>query len=282
MKKLILALIGLTIISCSSCKKSTTTEPSPFGPETDLITLSFSPYNMEPIRDDISAVVNRLDVWIIDGEDVYDYHQEKNTATSFGTFHITLNRTKTYTLYAVGHKADGPATLEDGLISFPNNKVTHSMFYTTTFSPATTTVLECAMQRIVGMFKFTITDDLPDDIDHMQFTISESGTKFDVTNQTAANMIERVVTPTSMNPNTAGDYVFNIYIMADNMTQTKNLDITVRAIDENEGIIEERSFSDVPIKNGWVTHYTGTFFVTSELTINFTIGDWSNFDDHPY
>ena len=88
MKKLILALIGLTIISCSSCKKSTTTEPSPFGPETDMITLSFSPYNMEPIRDDISAVVNRLDVWIIDGEDVYDYHQEKNTATSFGTFHI--------------------------------------------------------------------------------------------------------------------------------------------------------------------------------------------------
>ena len=85
-----------------------------------------------------------------------------------------------------------------------------------------------------------------------------------------------------MNPNAAGDYVFNIYIMADNMTQTKNLDITVRAIDENEGIIEERSFSDVPIKNGWVTHYTGTFFVTSELTINFTIGDWSNFDDHPY
>ena len=220
MKKLILALIGLTIISCSSCKKSTTTEPSPFGPETDLITLSFSPYNMEPIRDDISAVVNRLDVWIIDGEDVYDYHQEKNTATSFGTFHITLNRTKTYTLYAVGHKADGPATLEDGLISFPNNKVTHSMFYTTTFSPATTTALECAMQRIVGMFKLTITDDLPDDIDHIQFNISESGTKFDVTNQTAANIIERVVTPTSMNPNAAGDYVFNIYIMADNMTQT--------------------------------------------------------------
>ena len=282
MKKLILALIGLTIIYCSSCKKSTTTEPSPFGPDTDLITLSFSPYNMEPIRDDISAVVNRLDVWIIDGEDVYDYHQEKNTATSFGTFHITLNRTKTYTLYAVGHKADGPATLEDGLISFPNNKVTHSMFYTTTFSPATTTALECAMQRIVGMFKFTITDELHEDLDHIKFSLSETGLAFDVTTQTAANKAVREWIPSTMNPNANGDYVFNLFIIADNMTEIMNVDITVQAFDENDGIIEQREFTDVPIKNGWVTHYTGTFFVTSELTINFTIGDWSNFDDHPY
>ena len=284
MKRFLLALIAATAILFASCnKKQTPTNDIIVSPDENLITMVFSPYNMEPIRGDRGIeVVNRLDLLITEGDNVWDYHQVKNETNNFGTFYIALNRTKTYTIYAVGHKAEGAASLTDGIISWPDDKVTHAMFYTTTFTPANTTTLDCQMQRIVGMFKFTITDDLPGEVDHMQFNISESGTRFNTATMEAMNKIERVVIPSSMNPNAAGDYVFNIYIMSDDMENITDVDITVQAIDENEGIVEQRSFEEVPIKNGWVTSYTGEFFVSSQMTINFTVGNWNEFDDHPY
>lgn len=267
----------------ASCNKKKTTNELTLSPDESLVTLTFSPYSMEPIRDDIGTVVNRLDVWIVDGEDVYDYHQVKDQTTTFGTLYVALNRTKTYTLYAVGHKAAGEATLTDNIISFPDDKVTHSMFFTTTFTPASSTSLSCAMQRIVGMFKCVVTDAIPAAVDHMRFAISESGTRFNVVTQTATNKVERESIPSSMTPNQQTGYTtFNIFVMSDDMTSTIDVDITAQAIDEDGNVVEEHQFNDVPIKNGWSTTYTGTFFVTTGFTINFTIGDWSNFDDHPY
>ena len=198
MRKFPLLLITATAILFASCNKQKTNDDTSaaFGQDENLVTLVFSPYTMEPIRDGRGIeVVNRLDVWLIEGDNVYDFHQLKTETTSFGTFHITLNRTKTYELIAVGHKAEGEAALSDGIISFPNDKVTHSMFYTTTFTPANTTTLNCEMLRIVGNFRFTITDELPAEVDHMKFIISESGTRFDVVNQVATNKIERVSIP---------------------------------------------------------------------------------------
>ena len=133
--------------------------------ETELVTLTFSPYEQSAMArttraaTSIASVVNHLDVWITDGTTTTDLHQT-STDAGFGTVSMTLDKTKTYTLYAMGHKADG-ATLTDGVISFTDDKVTHSMYYTTTFSPATTTSLSCLMQRIVADFRLEITDDIP-------------------------------------------------------------------------------------------------------------------------
>ena len=82
--------------------------------------------------------------------------------------------------------------------------------------------------------------------------------------------------------NANGTTTFNIYIMADDMENITNVNISVQALDETEGIIEQRDFEQVPIQDGWITSYTGTFFVTEPMTINFTVGNWNEFDDHPY
>ena len=92
------------------------------------VTLTFSPYQMEAMTRSavsIADVVNHLDVWITDGTTEVDAHQT-NTDAGFGSVLMTLDKTKTYTLYAVAHKADG-ATLSDGVISFTDDKVTHAM-----------------------------------------------------------------------------------------------------------------------------------------------------------
>ena len=42
----------------------------------------------------------------------------------------TLDKRNTYTLYVTGHKADGEATISDGIISFPDDKVKDTFLYT--------------------------------------------------------------------------------------------------------------------------------------------------------
>ena len=147
MKKLfIMALaVGLTLTACEKSSEENVAN----GPAVDNqaeVVLTFSPYEMAAMTraaTSVATVVTHLDVWLVSGGDVIALQQTKDDA-DFGTLSVTLDKTKTYTLYAVGHRADG-ATLSDGVISFVDDKITQSMFYTTTFSPSTTTELSCLM-----------------------------------------------------------------------------------------------------------------------------------------
>ena len=140
MKKMIAAAIaGLLLAGCSSEQVE---ELKVKNEELSEVTLTFSPYQIEAMTRtavSIADVVTKIDVWIYEsGSEVTAVHQTTADA-AFGSVTVTLDKTKTYTLYAIGHKAAGPATIADGIITFPDDKVTHSMFYTTTFSPAPTT-----------------------------------------------------------------------------------------------------------------------------------------------
>ena len=149
------------------------------APEPAEVTLSFLPYDMKAMTraaTSISTVVTRLDVWIYEGgSEAVAVHQSKDDA-DFGTVSVTLDKTKTYTLYAIGHRATGQATLANGVIAFPDEKVTHAMYYTAEFSPADATSLPCLMERIVGKFTLTTTDAVPDEVAKMTFAISSSPT----------------------------------------------------------------------------------------------------------
>ena len=122
MKKLLfMALAALWLVGCSEAEQ---TEQSD---ELTKVSLSFSPYEQSAMArttraaSSIAGIVTHLDVWIYEsGSEVADIHQTSADA-DFGSLSVTLNKTKTYTIYAIGHKADG-ATLSDGVISFTNDK----------------------------------------------------------------------------------------------------------------------------------------------------------------
>ena len=238
---------------------------------TDVV-LTFSPYEqtaMTRAATSVASVVTHLDVWITDGTTTTDLHQT-NADADFGSLTVTLNKTKTYTLYAVGHKADG-ATLSDGVISFTDDKVTHSMFYTTTFSPATTTSLSCLMQRIVADFRLEITDDIPTSAVKFRFTISDVFDRWNVTTG-ATHQLDRVSTI-----NYGGtSAIFNIYAITTDAQTTH--DILVEALDENDRVVQSRTFADVPLRNGYKTNYRGTFFIDTPATAGFTVDDWNEYE----
>ena len=218
----------------------------------------------------IAGIVNHLDVWLYEsGGEVAAVHQTTADA-SFGSITVTLDKTKTYTLYAIGHKADG-ATLSDGVISFTDDKVTHSMFYTTTFSPATTTNLSCLMQRIVADFRLEITDDIPTSAVKFRFTIANVFDRWNVSTG-GTHQLDRVSTI-----NYGGtSAIFNVYAIVTDAQTTH--DILVEALDENDGVVQSRTFADVPLRNGYKTNYRGTFFIDTPASAGFTVDDWNEYE----
>ena len=239
---------------------------------TDVV-LTFSPYEqtaMTRAATSVASVVTHLDVWITDGTTTTDLHQT-NADADFGSLTVTLDKTKTYTLYAVGHKANG-ATLSDGVISFTDDKVTHSMFYSTTFSPATTTNLSCLMNRIVADFRLDITDDFPAECKSLRFTIANVFDRWNVSTG-GTHSLDRVSTISYGGTSS----IFNVYAIVTDAQTTH--DITVTALDENDQELQTRTFMNVPLRNGYKTSYKGTFFIDTPMTMEFMVNDWNEYDE---
>jgi hypothetical protein len=256
----------------TACSSDNIEEMEVMSDPTD-VQMTFSPYEMKAMTRaavSIADVVTKLDVWIYEnGSEVTAIHQT-TADPAFGSITVTLDKTKTYTLYAVGHKADG-ATLADGVISFTDDKVTHSMFYSTTFSPATTTFLSCLMNRIVADFRLEITDEIPTSAVKFRFTIASVFDRWNVTTG-ATHGIDRVSTI-----NYGGtSAIFNIYAITTD-AQTLHT-VTVEALDENDAVIQSRVFENVPLRNGYKTNYRGTFFIDTPMSMSFTVNDWNEYD----
>lgn len=264
-------MIVLASMVLTACSSDNIEEMEVMSDPTD-VQMTFSPYEMSAMTRaavSIADVVTMLDVWIYEsGSEVTAIHQSASDA-GFGSLTVTLDKTKTYTLYAIGHKADG-ATLADGVISFTDDKVTHSMFYSTTFSPATTTSLSCLMNRIVADFRLEITDDIPTGVVKFRFTVSGVYDRWSVTTG-ATHGINRVSTINYGGTST----IFNVYAITTDAQTTH--DITVTALDENDQEVQTRTFVDVPLRNGYKTNYRGTFFIDTPMSMSFTVGDWNEY-----
>jgi len=257
--------------------------------ETAEVRMTFSPYDVEPMtrannasgltradgvtRAAVADYATRLDVWIYDGNtEVQAVHQE-STDEDFASLSVRLEKSKTYTVYAVAHKAAGVATLSDGVVSWPDDKVTHSFFYSQTFSPATTTTLSCLMERMVGNFRLEITDAVPADVVRLTIDMGESPTRWDV-GGFGVNAVSRV----SSIPLTAGSTpTASVFIIADG-DEAESYDITVTAYDGEDAVVQQRVFEDVPIRAGYRSTYRGAFFTSGVVTMTFTTNDWMDYE----
>lgn len=247
--------------------------------EDTTVTLAFEgiKFDMQPMgtRATLAESASRLDVWVYEnGSEVGAVHQTSSDS-GFGTVSLTLNNTKTYTLYAFAHKATGVCTLTDGIIAFPEDKPKECFFYTTTFSPATTTSINAEMQRITGKFTLQTTDAVPDDVDHVQFVIRNAALRYGV-DGTLSNITDRTVDFPNITRKADGTCSFSFNILASDAVS--NFEITATAYASDNSVIETKTFTDVPIRNSYRTTYTGAFFTTSEFFMTFTCADWQDYD----
>lgn len=276
---MVLAVCLMTACSSDNGEEQSVFSGSPVENETK-VTLTFTPYDVSAMTRAAVSVADyctHLDVWIMNGEDVIDVHQSSSDS-GFGSLSVSLNRLKTYSIVAVAHKCTDNATLSDGtVISFPDDKVTHSMVYSTTFSPATTTELSCLMQRIVGWFRLEIADAVPDNVKKIVYSIPETFNRWNISG-TATNQIDRAGTINLTSTNPDGTANINLYVMPSSLTVTDTYDITISARALDDSVIEEKTFEDVPIRAGYKTTYHGQFFTTKGMSAAFVIDDWSAYD----
>ena len=247
--------------------------------EDTTVTLAFEgiKFDMQPMgtRATIAESASRLDVWVYEnGSEVGAVHQTSSDS-GFGTVSLTLNNTKTYTLYAFAHKATGVCTLTDGIIAFPEDKPKECFFYTTTFSPATITAINAEMYRVCGRFTMSTTDAIPDNVDHVQFVIRNTALRYGV-DGTLSNITDRTVDFPNITRKADGTCSFSFNILASDAVA--NFEITATAYASDNSVIETKTFTDVPIRNSYRTTYTGAFFTTSEFFMTFTCADWQDYD----
>ena len=244
------------------------------GVEMTEVRMTFTPYDVEVMtRAAVVDYATRLDVWIYDGDTEVQAVHQQSTDDGFASLQVTLDKSKTYTVYACAHKAAGAATLNNGVVAWPDDKVTHSFWYSQTFSPSTTATLSCLMERIVGNFRLMITDEVPDNVDHITVNIGQSPTRWDVSGF-GVNIQERssIYTPAAGSTPT-----LSAFIIADG-DEAVNYNIVVTAYDDNGGVVQQQTFADVPIRAGYRITYRGDFFTGSSMTMSFTVNDWTDYE----
>ena len=271
MKKKMIFVLAFALAACSSVDDE-------LSEKKELVTLMFSPYEVTAItkaETSIATFCTHLDVWITDGTEMIDLHQS-STDAGFGSMSVTLDKTKTYTMYAVAHKCESDAALSDGVISFPDDKITHSMFYSTTFTPANTTSLSCLMTRIVAQFRIETTDAIPSELKKVQITIHNVFDRWNVTTG-GTHSLDRTSTITISSTHADGTVALNVFAIVTEAQTLHTVTVTGLDADDNE-VLSPRIFEDVPLRNGYRTTYRGALR-DATLMGAFTVeNDWMEYD----
>lgn len=241
--------------------------------KTAEVRMTFAPYDVEPMmRAAVADYATRLDVWIYDGDTEVQAVHQQSADEGFASMSVRLEKAKTYTVYACAHKAAGAATLSNGVVSWPDDKVTHSFYYSQTFSPATTTTLNCLMGRIVGNFRLEIADKVPEGVARMTVDIGVSPTRWNV-GGFGENAVSRV---SSFTPAVGSSPTLSVFLLAGDEAELH--DITVKAYDGEDAVVQQRVFTDVPIRAGYRSTYRGEFFTGAVESMSFTVSDWMDYE----
>lgn len=273
-EKLLFAAAALLVAACTSVtdqeEVAADVEDVADG---DLVQVrvALSGFDVSVTKAAVADVCTRLDVWLYEsGAEVHAAHQV-STDEGFGWLDLTLNRTKTYTLYAVAHKGSAAASLADGIISFPEDKVTHTFYIRRTFQPTDGMELALTMARIVAQLKLETVDTVPAEITTMRFTLADVFDRWSVTDG-AVHQVDRVVTFDGFSRKQDGTAAFTIYTLVDDDAPAHA--VTVEALDAQGDAVQTKELN-VPLLTNRRTLASGNFFTDAASSLGFSLNtDW--------
>ena len=202
---------------------------------------------------DMGSVVN-IAVFS-DGEKVKTVNQ-KISDPDFGTVTLKL-AAGTYTIVALVHGRSGNATISSAeKVTFPNNKVTDTFALATDITVDGSKTVDMRLRRVVAMFRLTVEDAIPDDVERMQlYYTGGSSTLNAVTGFGCVN--SRQTELRDVADRTPGQ-VFEVYTFPHDQTGT--LKMTLSALDAAGEAHTVKSLDDVPVEQQKITTHTMQFF----------------------
>ena len=280
MKRISLLLMSLmaTVLLLTSCEKASFDEtPTPVKtqPEEnrdDLITLTFTVTQIESAAfantnehsraAAVGEVCSRVNLALYkpDGERVKMINQKSDDA-NFGQISFTV-AAGTYRLVVLAHSCDGNATTTAlNKITFPNNKVTDTFYYSTEFSATSDLSQQLVLRRITAMVRLVVKDAIPENVKRMKFYYTGGSSTLDgATGLGCVNSKQteyRDVSAAERN----GGATFEVYTMPHDVSG--QLKLTVSALDAADNVVKELVLDEVPVTVNTISEYTGSLFTSS-------------------
>ena len=286
MKQLMFIALALLLAACE--KPVLDNEDAVTKKDANVI-LHFKQYEQESFTrsaTDITELCSRLNIAIFDadGTKVKTVAQKESDA-GYGTVALTL-AAGTYQLVVIAHNGEGSATITSTeKVTFPNNKVTDTFYY---FGDLVVTSevqsYDLTLTRAVAMFRLVLTDEeMPSNVAKLKFYYLGGSSTFSPKDGCGCvNSKQTEIRPVS------DDGIYEIFTLphTEDDVLTK---LTVTALDQNDNIIKEKVFENVPVTRNQVTRYTGSFFGSggsggsSDGTIRLTADpDWDSVNGYTF
>ena len=281
MKRISLLLMSLmaTVLLLTSCEKASFDEtPTPVKPQPDenrddLITLTFTVTQIESAAfantnehsraAAVGEVCSRVNLALYkpDGERVKMINQKSDDA-NFGQISFTV-AAGTYRLVVLAHSCDGNATTTAlNKITFPNNKVTDTFYYSTEFSATSDLSQQLVLRRITAMVRLVVKDAIPENVKRMKFYYTGGSSTLDgATGLGCVNSKQteyRDISAAERN----GGATFEVYTMPHDVSG--QLKLTVSALDAVDNVVKELVLDEVPVTVNTISEYTGSLFTSND------------------
>lgn len=189
-----------------------------------------------------------------DGTRVKQTNQTSSDA-NFGSVSFKLEQGD-YLMVVVGHSSGGNPTMTDPTCI----KFTNAQGYTDTFIYCASITIgeesvekQVALDRIVALCRFVITDDFPNDVKKMRFYYTGGSGAFDATTGLGCVNSKQDVKFDV----TADKKQFDLYTFLHDIEGTIHL--TVTALDGSGNELYNREF-DVPMQQNYITWLSGAYF----------------------
>ena len=252
------------MLCCTACSN----DGSEKEPEEGEKTISFEVVNYQQVSlDDVTRATDatalaHLDMAIYDAATnaLVSQTQTAKGENGYGQFSATLAYGQ-YTVVFLGYSGNYMADLSDPTkIGFANNYVP-DMFYKTiqlTVSNNSPEAQSIVLSRGVGAFVLRHEGYIPNTLNTIKVTANGGGNRFNALTGFATEVSERWTDFTLTDR--VGTTSFGLPLYTFLPAETATMTFTAVAKDANNEVLQERVFSNVPMKINQRTTYTGQFF----------------------
>lgn len=280
---LFLLLVSCSLLLLVSCQSATDDTVVPEGQST--ITFSVSNYRQVSF-DDLSRASTRAEVptnhpstlahlvvAVFDAETgeqacshiQHDYKDYENNPYAYPQFSVTLSYGH-YRVLVLGYNGSQACNVTSlSHISWDSDYVPNTFLYCDEFTlnKETETTKEITLRHVVAAFRVTAEDAIPAEMEKMRFVSTAGGTVLDATTGFAVENAGRTSDiKVPANYNGKQDVPFTIYIFLPEEQITTNY--TVQALGNNDALIIEKYFNNVPLRINYLTEWKGKFFEASD------------------
>ena len=288
-----LCMAFMTIVLLASCEKAVIDESEKPEEHANLI-LRITGFEQIPFdtrsTTDITELCSHISfVLFKDGEKVKELKQ-KTGDSDFGTAALSLAEGN-YKLVVVAHNGPKNATVSSADEIYFNDEDNKKNVYDTFYYYGEVKVdnnlnsMELILSRPVSMFRFEITDNMPENVRKMQFYYTGGSSTFNAESGYGSVNSRQTVKIDVKSEQIGRPTEFEVYtFLHDNEGSLK---MKVSAMDGSENVLYEREFPEVPMRRNAITKYTGTFFdggnSSSDRVFTFKAdGEWNSENEYSY